>query len=375
MWNVSFFIDASANLTFQRHTAARDLLSNVLDHFGPEQKFALVTFSENPAGYQDGTFLPASEKEAALAWFERVNASGQAQFGTLLSRIVELRDPTLLVVLSYGPLGQVDQLQAMARRAPEHLFFVGIAVDRDDSLLQAVGEHFIGGACWLQDRPPYMSRALQRILQCLRTVPAEALRGPLWELKHQLDLCLGPNAVREKPFPQAVEALERAAWISGFRDQEAMAKVVSALHRGRAGPAYAWFGEALARLEEMVDSPSSLEQELEQLNAPRSWSLPKPSRFQDFIRDMESDLRRMDEKMNWNLEHWLDAGLRLDEVAGRWQLSLKLDAGSETIELIGSLPEECFSEWKGTFATCSKMANSTRRSQYGVGGRSYAILD
>lgn len=272
MRNITFAIDASTNLSTSRRALAHRLIAGVLNLIDPHDRFSLVLSNQELTGYKSGEFRPAAETNAAIDWFNNTPSGGRADLRPLLDRLASLSEPTFMVLMNCGSLGDSPNLRQIANSAPVNLFVFGVALDCEAETLWQLDGQFLGGSEFHQCHSQNWAQILAAIQSRLASTTSR--KHPLWEFKRQLDLCFGPDTPQPRQASLALfRAFDRALDCTQNSEYESLVRLE--LQQGRAGFAYSWFGGALTLLEKAQSSP-----------------LPEPHRVSDFIAQLESDLER-----------------------------------------------------------------------------------
>jgi Ca-activated chloride channel family protein len=147
--DILLVIDTSGSMQGEKIEQAKEALTYVLDHLNEHDRFNVFAFSSGVRQYARG-LAPASERDEAVDWVERLQAAGGTDINrALLDSLSELEEdrPAVLIFLTDGlpteGVTQVDQILAnvdSAAPANLRLFPFGVGDDVNTTLLDTLAE-------------------------------------------------------------------------------------------------------------------------------------------------------------------------------------------------------------------------------------------
>ena len=178
-------IDRSGSMGGKKLNDARQAVVRLLDHLGPDDRLALVTYSngvQTPSG-----LLPmnAENRRQLLSAVSQIRAGGGTNLGAGLSRGIDMLMHTAggdrqrkVILISDGLANQgvtaPEALGRMASAAVENRFSistVGVGLDFNEVLMTAIADQGAGHYHFLED-PRVFARVFESELQTTRQVAA-----------------------------------------------------------------------------------------------------------------------------------------------------------------------------------------------------------
>jgi Ca-activated chloride channel homolog len=155
--DVVVVLDTSGSMEGDKIDQAKEALIYVLEHLNQEDRFTIVEFSTGVRLYDDD-LQPASAAEDAVAWVNRLEATGGTDInGALLTAmdLVERERPTYLIFLTDGlpTEGETEIstiLENVDEAAPDNLrlFAFGVGDDVDTFLLDTLVSQHSGSSSY-----------------------------------------------------------------------------------------------------------------------------------------------------------------------------------------------------------------------------------
>ena len=167
---IVFLIDGSDEMNRVGVDRCRDCLSRILESLNPTDRFALVAFNRDVAGFQNGDFVESAMARDALAWLDEYRFSGVADLKALLGRVVTLpRQPDSalsVVLLTAGRLGNEPELYRLLQGSRDVLRFFPIVLGRKaDPYFARAASRLTGGRSFRPLTKESVSRVAERILE------------------------------------------------------------------------------------------------------------------------------------------------------------------------------------------------------------------
>ncbi len=157
--DVILVLDRSGSMDGIKFTQAQAALKYILQHLKSEDRFGLVSFSTAVQPYARG-LRPADEAAEAVAWVDRLSASGSTDINRALLDAVAMADkerPTYLIFLTDGlpTIGETKRdaiISNFANAAPKNvrLFAFGVGYDVDTFLLDTLSQQHHGLSTYVQ---------------------------------------------------------------------------------------------------------------------------------------------------------------------------------------------------------------------------------
>ena len=185
-------LDRSGSMFGEKIAQAKEALGFILQHLNPEDRFAVVAFSDLPASQSGGLRRVTSESVGdAIAWVNRIEADGGTNIDAALSTALGLFDseprPRFLVFLTDGEatVGETDPLAivqnaAAANTAQARVFCFGVGYGVNTLLLDRIAVENHGTSVYVEPGEN-LERALsgfyQKIASPVLTSPALTLAG------------------------------------------------------------------------------------------------------------------------------------------------------------------------------------------------------
>ncbi len=166
--DVVVLIDGSDNMTPSRFDRARKLTAYLLRSLNAHERFAVVCFNRDLAGYRQGQFCPADEVSQGLQWLAQFEPRGRADLTVLLTRVLQLEpeENRLLSVLlvTAGPVGNEPELFELVQQSDTAIRFFTVSVDsvKPDAFLVELSKLTYGAFYMLgpQDTPQRLEHQL-----------------------------------------------------------------------------------------------------------------------------------------------------------------------------------------------------------------------
>jgi len=185
-------LDRSGSMFGEKIAQAKEALTFVLRHLNPEDRFAVVAFSDLPTA-QSTRLQPVSSSAVsdAIAWVNRLEADGGTNIDGALSTALALFDerarPRFLVFLTDGEatVGETDPLTitqdtATANAAGARIFCFGVGYGVNTFLLDRIAAENHGTSVYVEPGEN-LERALsgfyQKIASPVLTSPSLAISG------------------------------------------------------------------------------------------------------------------------------------------------------------------------------------------------------
>jgi hypothetical protein len=148
-------------------------LSTILKNLDPVDKFALVAFNREVAGYKNGDFVDAGCADEAIEWLSSYQFEGAADLKELLSRVVTLprqADSVLSVVLVMaGRIGNEPELYRLIHGSRDILRLFPIMLGhRSDAHFARAASRLTGGYAFRALTQESVSRVAERVLEHTR---------------------------------------------------------------------------------------------------------------------------------------------------------------------------------------------------------------
>ncbi len=157
--DVVIVLDTSGSMEGEKLAQAKTAVTYVLDHLNSKDRFNVVEFSTGAREY-DRSLLDARAAEDAIAWVERLEATGGTDINLALLNamaMVEPERPTLVLFLTDGlpTEGETDVariLDNVATTAPDNvrLFAFGVGDDVDTVLLDSLAQAHHGASSYVR---------------------------------------------------------------------------------------------------------------------------------------------------------------------------------------------------------------------------------
>lgn len=147
-----------------------DCLSYLLKNLAPEDRFALVAFNREVAGYKNGDFVEAELASEALDWMKDYQFTGAADLKELLRRVLTLpRQPDSVlsvILLTAGRIGNESELYRLLQGSRDilRLFPIMLGPKADAQFARAAARLTRGNA-FRPLTPESVSRAAERVLE------------------------------------------------------------------------------------------------------------------------------------------------------------------------------------------------------------------
>lgn len=166
-------VDGSEEMNRVGVQRAAGCLSLILKNLAAEDKFALVAFNREVAGYKNGDFVEASKADEAIEWLHRFQFEGGADLKELLRRVVTLprqNDSVLSVLLvSAGRIGNEPELYRLLQGSRDILRLFPIMLGhRADPHFARAAARLTGGYAFRALTQDSVSRVAERILEHTR---------------------------------------------------------------------------------------------------------------------------------------------------------------------------------------------------------------
>ena len=157
--DVILVLDHSGSMEGEKFQQAQTAARYILQHLNSEDRFGLVSFSSAVNLYASG-LRSAGEAPEAVAWLDKVSASGSTDINQALLDAVSLADssrPTYLIFLTDGlpTVGETDRdriISNFQKAAPANirLFAFGVGYDVDTNLLDTLTQDHHGLSTYVQ---------------------------------------------------------------------------------------------------------------------------------------------------------------------------------------------------------------------------------
>ncbi|NOZ57519.1 MAG: VWA domain-containing protein [Calditrichaeota bacterium] len=159
--DVAFVLDVSGSMDGTKIEQAKKALLTCLDSLSSEDRFAIVTFSDQVTAYSD-SWLPASQRERARAFVADQTAEGGTDLHAALQKVLQLPENRgrfqLILLLTDGrPTAGETRLAPIVRLVEDSLgaarvFAFGIGSDVDAILLDKIAERGRGFTLYISER-------------------------------------------------------------------------------------------------------------------------------------------------------------------------------------------------------------------------------
>ncbi|MBI3927046.1 MAG: VWA domain-containing protein [Armatimonadetes bacterium] len=180
--DIVVMVDASDNVKGEKWETLGRVVAVLLNRLNSPDRFALVTFNRDIAGYREGNFVLAMESAQALHWFSQTGPTSRADAGTLLQRVVELQPEPgrnlCVVLITGGPIGSDEDLLAMVLSAisPPRFFTLGLDTNLvNSSLLREVARH-TGGTSFIVRTAAEVQTVVEQLVEDTSTALVSDLR-------------------------------------------------------------------------------------------------------------------------------------------------------------------------------------------------------
>ncbi|MCB2148855.1 MAG: VWA domain-containing protein [Deltaproteobacteria bacterium] len=178
-------LDRSGSMEGQKLNDARQAIIRLLDQFGPEDRLALVTYSNDVQTSSALVPLNQTNRRRLTAVVNQVYAGGGTNLGGGLSRGIDMlmaapaaERQRKVILISDGLANQgitdPDALERMASAAVENRFSistVGVGLDFNEMLMTAIADHGAGHYHFLED-PRVFAQVFEAEFQTTRHVAA-----------------------------------------------------------------------------------------------------------------------------------------------------------------------------------------------------------
>lgn len=147
-----FVLDTSGSMSGKKIIQAKEALSFVLENLNPEDRFAVVSFSDYPrAQSSELVSVSAASRDQAISWVGTLNASGGTNIHEALSTALSLFEqndrPHYVIFLTDGQptVGQTDALSiitdaSQANKVQARIFSFGVGYDVNTVLLDRLSQ-------------------------------------------------------------------------------------------------------------------------------------------------------------------------------------------------------------------------------------------
>lgn len=174
-------VDGSDEMNKVGIDRCRTCLSTILKNLDPADKFALVAFNREVAGYKNGDFVEANCADEAINWLSEYNFEGAADLKELLSRVVTLprqADSVLSVILVMaGRIGNEPELYRLIHGSRDILRLFPIMLGfRSDAHFARSAARLTGGYAFRAMTEDSVSRAAERVIEHTRQPVLESLK-------------------------------------------------------------------------------------------------------------------------------------------------------------------------------------------------------
>ena len=178
-------LDRSGSMEGQKLNDARQAIIRLLDQFGPEDRLALVTYSNGVQARSSLVPMNEANRRQLTAVVEQVNAGGGTNLEGGLTRGIDMLMPTpsagrqrKVILISDGLANQgitdTEALGRLASAAVENRFSistVGVGLDFNEMLMTAIADHGAGHYHFLED-PQVFAQVFEAEFQATRLVAA-----------------------------------------------------------------------------------------------------------------------------------------------------------------------------------------------------------
>jgi VWA domain-containing protein/vault protein inter-alpha-trypsin-like protein len=166
-------VDGSEEMNKVGIDRAGDCLSTILKNLDPVDKFALVAFNREVAGYKNGDFVEANCADEAIDWLANYQFEGGADLKELLRRVVTLprqADSVLSVILVMaGRIGNEPELYRLIHGSRDILRLFPIMLGfRSDAHFARAASRLTGGYAFRALTQESVSRVAERVLEHTR---------------------------------------------------------------------------------------------------------------------------------------------------------------------------------------------------------------
>jgi len=178
-------LDRSGSMEGQKLNDARQAIIRLLDQFGPEDRLALVTYSNGVQARSSLVPMNEANRRQLTAVVEQVNAGGGTNLEGGLTRGIDMLMPPpsagrqrKVILISDGLANQgitdTEALGRLASAAVENRFSistVGVGLDFNEMLMTAIADHGAGHYHFLED-PQVFAQVFEAEFQATRLVAA-----------------------------------------------------------------------------------------------------------------------------------------------------------------------------------------------------------
>ena len=166
-------VDGSEEMNKVGIDRASGCLSTILKNLDPVDKFALVAFNREVAGYKNGDFVEANCADEAIDWLANYQFEGGADLKELLRRVVTLprqADSVLSVILVMaGRIGNEPELYRLIHGSRDILRLFPIMLGfRSDAHFARAASRLTGGYAFRALTAESVSRVAERVLEHTR---------------------------------------------------------------------------------------------------------------------------------------------------------------------------------------------------------------
>ncbi len=175
--DVILVLDRSGSMEGEKFRQAQAALRYILQHLGPDDRFGLEAFSTSVQAYAR-ELRPAREVDEAVAWVDRLSASGSTDINRALLESAAMADPerpTYLIFLTDGlpTTGEtrrekiLDNFAGVVRKNVR-LFAFGVGYDVDTFLLDTLSQQQHGQSSYVRPGEK-LDEALSAFFERIRT--------------------------------------------------------------------------------------------------------------------------------------------------------------------------------------------------------------
>lgn len=156
--DITIVLDQSGSMMGEKWDQARDAAAFVLRNLNQRDRFSIISFSTGMRLYSDQP-EPVSEVENAIAWMNRLDATGGTDINLALTAALEMADPernTTVLFLTDGlptvGVVQREQILANIQAIPSNarIFTFGVGYDVDTFLLDEIADAFRGSGVYVR---------------------------------------------------------------------------------------------------------------------------------------------------------------------------------------------------------------------------------